>query len=31
LEVIEISALKDEGIDEWCDWLIEKVKLKQNA
>ena len=29
LEVIEISALKDEGIDEWCEWLLEKVKKKQ--
>jgi hydrogenase nickel incorporation protein HypB len=31
LEVLQISALKDEGIDEWCEWLVEKVKLKQNS
>ncbi len=30
LEVMQISALKDEGIDEWCDWLLEKIKQKQN-
>ncbi len=29
LQVMQISALKDEGIDEWCDWLVEKVKEKQ--
>ena len=31
LEVIQISALNGEGIDEWCDWLLEKVKQKQNS
>lgn len=31
LEVIQISALNGEGIDEWCDWLVEKVKQKQNS
>ncbi len=31
LEVLTISALKDEGIDAWCDWLVEKVKQKQNS
>ncbi len=31
LEVMQISSLKDEGIDEWCDWLLEKVKQKQNS
>ncbi len=29
IEVLQISALKDEGIDEWCDWLLEKIKLKK--
>ena len=29
LEVIEVSALKDEGIDEWCDWLMEKINDKK--
>jgi len=27
----QISALNGEGIDEWCDWLLKKVKEKQNA
>jgi hydrogenase nickel incorporation protein HypB len=31
LEVIQISALSGEGIDEWCDWLLNKVKEKQNS
>ncbi len=31
LEVLQISALKDEGIDAWCDWLVEKIKQKQNS
>ncbi len=31
LEVLTISALKDEGIDAWCDWLVEKIKQKQNS
>jgi hydrogenase nickel incorporation protein HypB len=31
LEVLTISALKDEGIDAWCNWLLEKVKQKQNS
>ncbi|WP_425235478.1 hydrogenase nickel incorporation protein HypB [Ulvibacterium sp.] len=29
LEVIQISALTEEGIDEWCDWLLEKVGQKK--
>ncbi len=31
LEIILISALKGEGIDEWCDWLLAKIKQKQNS
>jgi len=31
LEILTISALKDEGIDAWCDWLLEKIKQKQNS
>jgi len=31
LEVIQISSLSEEGIDEWCDWLVEKVKQKQQV
>lgn len=31
LEVIQISSLSEEGIDQWCDWLVEKVKQKQQA
>ncbi|MEO1012550.1 MAG: hydrogenase accessory protein HypB, partial [Bacteroidota bacterium] len=29
LEVIQLSALTDEGIDEWCDWLLEKIYDKR--
>jgi hydrogenase nickel incorporation protein HypB len=28
LEVITISSLNGHGLDLWCDWLIEKVKIK---
>ncbi len=31
LEVIQISSLSEEGIDEWCDWLVNKVNQKQQA
>lgn len=31
LKVIEVSSIKDIGIDEWCDWLLAKVEEKQNA
>jgi hydrogenase nickel incorporation protein HypB len=31
LEILQISALKGEGIDAWCDWLVEKVKQKQQS
>lgn len=31
LEVIQISSLTEEGIDTWCDWLVEKVNAKKNA
>lgn len=29
LEIIQISSMNGVGIDEWCDWLQEKVKQKQ--
>ena len=29
LEVIQISSLKDEGIDEWSDWLMDKINDKK--
>lgn len=29
LEVIQISSLNDEGIDQWCDWLLERVAAKK--
>jgi hydrogenase nickel incorporation protein HypB len=31
LEVLQISSTSGEGIDAWCDWLIEKVKAKKEA
>lgn len=30
LEVIQISALNGEGIDEWVDWLVDKVEAKKS-
>ena len=29
LEVMQISSLNGEGIDQWCDWLLEKVEVKK--
>lgn len=29
LEVMTISTLNGEGIDQWCEWLKEKVQLKK--
>ncbi|MGB5817925.1 MAG: hydrogenase nickel incorporation protein HypB [Saonia sp.] len=29
LEVIQISSLSEEGIDQWCDWLLEKIDQKK--
>lgn len=29
LEVIQISSISDEGIDEWCDWLLDKIQQKK--
>ena len=30
LEVIQISSLSEEGIDTWCDWIVEKVREKKS-
>jgi hydrogenase nickel incorporation protein HypB len=30
IEVITISTLKHEGIEEWCNWLKEKGSKKKN-
>jgi hydrogenase nickel incorporation protein HypB len=29
LEVITISSLKGDGLEQWCDWLMQKVKQKK--
>lgn len=29
LEVITISSLKGEGLDKWCEWLMNKVKKQK--
>ena len=29
IEVMEISSIKDVGIDAWCEWLLKKVAEKQ--
>jgi len=31
LEVIQLSSLNEEGIDEWCEWLLAKVQEKKSA
>ncbi|MES2518869.1 MAG: hydrogenase nickel incorporation protein HypB [Bacteroidota bacterium] len=31
LEVMTISSLKGEGMDEWCEWLINKVTEKKES
>lgn len=31
IEIMEISSTNGEGIDAWCDWLLERVKAKQAA
>ncbi len=31
IKVLEISSIKDIGIDEWCNWLLEKVEEKQKV
>lgn len=31
LKVIEVSSTQNVGIDEWCNWLLEKVNEKQAA
>ncbi|MEL6276112.1 MAG: hydrogenase nickel incorporation protein HypB, partial [Bacteroidota bacterium] len=29
IEVLTISSLTGEGIDEWCEWLLTRVKEKK--
>ena len=31
IKVLEVSSTKNMGIDAWCEWLLEKVKEKQNT
>ncbi len=31
LEVMQISSTTGDGIDAWCDWLLEKVSLKKEV
>ena len=31
IEVLEISSLNGQGIDAWCEWLLEKVKEKRSV
>jgi len=30
IEVLTISTLNGQGIDEWCDWIRERVQAKKN-
>ena len=27
-EIFELSALKGDGVDKWCDWLLKQIKIK---
>jgi hydrogenase nickel incorporation protein HypB len=29
LEILTVSSLKGDGLDEWCDWLLKKVEEKK--
>ena len=31
LETMTVSSLNGDGMDEWCDWLLEKVQEKKAA
>ena len=31
INVLEISSIKDTGIDDWCAWLLEKVREKRRV
>ncbi len=31
IEVLQVSSITDEGIDSWCEWLLEKVNQKKHA
>ena len=29
IEVLQVSGISGDGIDEWCDWLLGRVKEKK--
>lgn len=29
IEVLQVSSMNGEGIDEWCDWLLKKIEQKK--
>lgn len=31
VKIVETSCMKDDGIDDWCDWICQKVKEKEEA
>jgi hydrogenase nickel incorporation protein HypB len=31
IEVMTISSIKGDGLDAWCDWLLEKVQQKKES
>jgi hydrogenase nickel incorporation protein HypB len=31
INVLTISSLKGDGLDEWCNWLVQKVDEKKNS
>ncbi len=31
IEVITLSSLQGDGLDKWCEWLLQRVETKKNA
>ena len=31
MDIVEVSCKKEQGIDEWCDWLEKRAKAKKGA
>lgn len=31
IEVITLSSLQGEGLDDWCEWLLQRVEAKKNV
>lgn len=31
IEVMTLSSIKGDGLDAWCNWLVDKVQQKKNG